>query len=604
MKPTYYLIDFDSTFTQVEAMEELAEISLENDPDKEQITEKIRQLTDMAMNGEMPFSKSLKARIALLSAKRYHLQMLVNRLRKKVSTSVMRNKQFFKENQGRIFIISGGFREFIVPVVKPYFLSEEQVFANTLVFDRKNNIIGADEENPLAQDQGKVKLLKQLKLQGRVVVIGDGYTDYELFASGLADKFYAYTENVWREKVLQHAEHIAPSLDEILFTENQPMSLSYPKTRLKVLLYGEKTHLAEGQFRKEGYRIDKLPLKAAATKVKAALKDAHVLLFEPEANLSALQAKANKLLTAAVWGEMPDGGVLGTQYAANGVVLFGNQYAHTRGLSELALLHLLTLHRVLGEELPGKRLGIVGYGNCGSLLSVLGSSMGMEVSYYDTEDRPPLANARREKDLLHLLRKSDAVVLTTGRRFGEGVILGARELKHLRENSVLVSLGRDGSVDLETVAALLNTGKLGAFGMDRVSRNTGKALEGNPQVMITENLRLNTRQTQENMATLLSEKLLGFVNTGTTLGALNMPSLALPEQHQCHRFVHLHENRPGVLAAINGLLARYAINISGQYLKTSDAIGYVITDVNKGYDEHILQEMKEISGTVRFRVLY
>ena len=235
-KETYYLFDFDSTFTQVEAMEELAEISLSDDPEKEILIEKIKQLTDLAMNGSMPFGKSLKARIALLSAKRYHVNKLVNRLRKRISPSFTRNKKFFKENQGRIFIISGGFKEFIVPIVKPYFIDSEHVYANTFVYDKKGNIIGADERNVLSEEKGKVKLLKQLKLTGKVVLIGDGYTDYEVYESGQADQFFAFTENVARDKVLERSELIAPSLDEILFTEGLPMSISYPKNRIKVLL--------------------------------------------------------------------------------------------------------------------------------------------------------------------------------------------------------------------------------------------------------------------------------------------------------------------------------------------------------------------------------
>jgi D-3-phosphoglycerate dehydrogenase len=155
MKPTFYIFDFDSTFTEVEAMEELAEISLANDPEKELLIEKIKQLTDMAMDGNMPFNKSLKARIALLSAKKYHIGMLVNRLRKRVSHSFVRNKKFFKEERENIYIVSGGFKEFIMPIVKPYFVDPSHVFANTFVYDNKNNIVGADEDNFCHRKMGR-----------------------------------------------------------------------------------------------------------------------------------------------------------------------------------------------------------------------------------------------------------------------------------------------------------------------------------------------------------------------------------------------------------------------------------------------------------------
>ena len=135
MQQPWFIIDFDSTFTQVEAMEELAAISLKNDPEKEAIIEQIKHLTDLAMDGKMPFNKSLKARIALLSAKKYHLNMLVNRLRKKVSPSFARNKEFFKKYQGRVLIVSGGFKEFIAPVVKSFFIDEDCIYANNFIYD-------------------------------------------------------------------------------------------------------------------------------------------------------------------------------------------------------------------------------------------------------------------------------------------------------------------------------------------------------------------------------------------------------------------------------------------------------------------------------------
>lgn len=603
-KPTYYIIDFDSTFTQVEAMEELAEISLANDPEKDVLIEKIKQLTDLAMDGSMPFDKSLKARIALLSAKKYHIQMLVNRLRKRVSVSFARNKKFFKDCKGRVFIVSGGFKEFIVPVVKPYFIDADKVFANTFLFDKKNNIIGADEANILAQENGKVKLLKQLKLQGNVVVIGDGYTDYQIFEQGLAHKFFAYTENVVREKVLERAEFVAPSLDEILYTERLPMALSYPKTRLKALLWGEKTFLAEHKLREEGYKITKLELKASGKQLQEELQDAHLLLFEPEAKLGQLKKDAPKLLSAGVWGEMPDTGELGSYWAGKGIALFANQYAHTRSISEWVLSMMLQLNRLKQEELPGKKLGIIGYGNCGSLLSVMAANLGMEVYFYDTEDRLPLANSRRLKQLPELLKKCDIIVLTMGRRFGSGTLLGEREIKQLNKGAILINISRDESIDLAACKAALNSGKLSGFAIDRTRLKTAKDLEGMKQVLISNNQRLATKQTQSNISEIISEKLIEYVNTGSSKASLNFPNLNLPEQQNAHRFIHIHRNKPGILAQINNLLAQNKINIIGQYLKTNEQIGYVITDVGKDYQESLPEQLKAIPETIRFRVLY
>jgi D-3-phosphoglycerate dehydrogenase len=183
--------------------------------------------------------------------------MLVNKLRKKVSPSFARNKEFFKKHQGRILIVSGGFKEFIAPVVKSYFIEEDCIYANTFIYDKKNNVIGSNEENPLSQEGGKVKLLKQLKLKGQVIAIGDGYTDYQMRESGMADLFFAFTENIARERVLAKADYNAPNLDEILYKMKLPMALSYPKSRINAVLLGKETFVSEPYFKLEGYNVIK-----------------------------------------------------------------------------------------------------------------------------------------------------------------------------------------------------------------------------------------------------------------------------------------------------------------------------------------------------------
>lgn len=600
---TYYLFDFDSTFTQVEAMEELAEISLADDPEKEVLIEKIKQLTDLAMNGSMPFGKSLKARIALLSAKKYHVNKLVNRLRKRVSPSFIRNKQFFKEHKGRVFIISGGFKEFIVPIVRPYFIDAEHVFANTFEYDLRNNIIGADEKNILSQEKGKVKLLKQLKLPGKVVLIGDGYTDYEVYESGQADQFFAFTENVSRSNVLERSEWIAPSLDEILYTQKLPMSISYPKSRLKAVLWGEETFLAEPKLKKEGYRISRLPMKVNKELLAKELGDAHILIFSPSVNLALVRTETSKLLTAGVWGDHTNDAVLG-KFARGGIAVFGGEFSHLRSEVELIVLMLLQLNRNREEELMGKRLGVIGYGHSGTMLSVMAEQLGMEVFYYDLMDRPALGNAKRIKQLGELLRKCNNVVITSEAQLKGVCVIGAKELKQMQKGSVLVNMGFEENIDEESCGQAIENGHLGGFGMDYVTENNGLRAGKNSNIMIGVNKRMGTRQTKENIATLLSERLIDFVNTGSTRGSLNFPELSLPALQQMRRFIHIHENKPGVLAQINGILAKHKINISGQYLKTSGELGYVITDVSKEYEPEAISDLKAINETIKFRVLY
>src|ERR1700749_1262194 len=251
----YFIIDFDSTFTQVEALDELARISLRKHPDREHIYQQIEDFTNAAMEGKIPFSESLEGRVKLLQANRDHLKQLVTHLKKKVSTSFLRNSNFFKLHQDNVYIVSGGFKEFITPVVTDCFIKKENIYANTFVFDENDNIIGYDRENPLSQEGGKVKLLKQMNLPGEIFGIGDGYSDFQLKESGLIKKLFAFTENIERKSVAEKADHITPSFDEFLFINKLPRAISYPKNRIKCLVVGDVDEEALALMRKEGYNI-------------------------------------------------------------------------------------------------------------------------------------------------------------------------------------------------------------------------------------------------------------------------------------------------------------------------------------------------------------
>ena len=203
LEQTYFVIDFDSTFTKVEALDVLGEISLIGRPDRDDVLDQIKTITDRGMAGEISLAQSLELRLNLLNAHRNHLPALIETLMTKVSDSFQRNRVFLAENAEQIFIVSSGFKEFIVPIVTALGIKEEHVFANTFTYDESGNIIGCDCNNPLAMDKGKVKLIRDMKLDGDIYVIGDGYTDYEIREAGLANKFYAFTENVLRPSVVE-----------------------------------------------------------------------------------------------------------------------------------------------------------------------------------------------------------------------------------------------------------------------------------------------------------------------------------------------------------------------------------------------------------------
>lgn len=294
----YYIIDFDSTFTQVEALDELVRISLKDNPEKEKIFKKIEEYTNLAMEGKLSFSESLAERVKLLGANKEHLKKLVTHLKKKVSKSFSRNASFFKKHADEVLIVSGGFKEFITPVVKKFYIRKENIYANTFVFDSEGTIVGYDTSNPLSQEGGKVKLMKELKLEGNLYGIGDGYSDFQLKESGHLKKFFAYTENISRNSVTAKADHITPSFDEFLYLNKLPGSISYPKNRIIAIVSGNVPEESVELFTQEGMTVVKEQEADDKTFQKAG-----ILLAGSDTVLDARRLKkAARLKVIGYWG--------------------------------------------------------------------------------------------------------------------------------------------------------------------------------------------------------------------------------------------------------------------------------------------------------------
>lgn len=211
-----FVFDFDSTLTSVEGLDVLAEISLKNNPERDEVVKKIQEITDLGIDGDISFTDSLSRRIALLKANKSQLGELIDFLKTKLSDSVKANQPFFEKYRDQIYVISCGFKEFIEPVVADLGIAPERVFANTFKYDQDGTIIGFDEANPLSQHNGKVNCLKESGIDGEIQIIGDGYSDYVMRREGVADKFFAYTENVSRKKATDNADHVVASLDEFI----------------------------------------------------------------------------------------------------------------------------------------------------------------------------------------------------------------------------------------------------------------------------------------------------------------------------------------------------------------------------------------------------
>lgn len=212
----YLIFDFDSTVIKLESLEEIAGFALEDVKNKDEILGEISRITNSGMEGELSFKESLKRRLALFKINRTHIEKANDKLLQNITHSFLKNAKFLKDNTDRIYIISGGFDCSIVPIVQSLGLNPAHIIANKFIFDEKSNVSGIEESSPLLKPFGKSLAVSNLKLAGEIIIIGDGYTDYQLKESGVAKRFIAFCENVRREKVIEKADFVAKNLDEVI----------------------------------------------------------------------------------------------------------------------------------------------------------------------------------------------------------------------------------------------------------------------------------------------------------------------------------------------------------------------------------------------------
>ena len=627
------VLDFDSTFTQVEALDVLAELMSAANPERAADVARIKALTDQAMAGEISFSDALQRRIQMLKPSRDDIAALVEVLKGRVSASIARNRAVFADQAGKFRIISGGFHDFIDPVVADYGIDASYVLANRLIYDADGIAIGIDLTNPLSQDGGKVTALRGLGLTGDVAMVGDGWTDYEVYKDGAAERFYAFTENVTRPKVVQAAEGsdaaiVAASFDEVLHNEGYQGRYSFPRSKLKVLLLENIHPDAVRAFREEGYDVSTVKGALDEDALIEAIQGVHILGLRSKTNLTAKAvAAADKLLAVGAF-------CIGTNQidlaacSQKGIAVFNAPYSNTRSVVEMVIGLIVMLTRNIPDksqamhvgkwdksatgahEVRGKTLGIIGYGAIGSQLSILAEGFGMRVIYYDLAEKLSLGNARRYRSLDALLAEADVISLHVDGRSENTDLFGTAQFARMKPGAIFVNLSRGHVVDIEALAAALQSGKLHGAAIDVFPEEPRtnddpfeSALMGLKNVVLSPHIGGSTEEAQEAIAEFASERLLNFLNRGDTTFSVNMPHVQLSEVDGRHRFLHLHKNVPGVLAAINAIMAKHGLNVLAQHLKTNERLGYVIVDVDQGYPKEALEELRQVQGTLKFRQL-
>lgn len=404
---------------------------------------------------------------------------------------------------------------------------------------------------------------------------------------------------------------------------------SFPKERINVLLLENVHSSALPIFENESYHVET---------ISGALTEAE--LIEKIADVSLLGIRSNTQLTAAVFDAAPrllavGAFCIGTNQidleaaAEHGVVVFNAPFSNTRSVVELAIADMIALNRHLTDknttmhagvwdksaagchEVRGRKLGIVGYGNIGTQYSVIAEALGMEVYFYDIQDKLTYGNAHRCDTLHELLSTVDIVTSHVDGRPENKKLFGAKEFAAMKPGSLFLNLSRGMVVDEPALVTALKSGHLAGAAIDVFNNEPKKKgepfqseLRGLPNVILTPHVASGTEEAQANIGVFVANKLVTFVNTGSTALGVNLPGLSLPKQIDSHRLILIHKNTPGALAKINTLMADEGVNIDAQYLGTKGPTGYVITDINRHYDHALLTKLRALPETVRLRLLY
>ena len=408
------------------------------------------------------------------------------------------------------------------------------------------------------------------------------------------------------------------------------MTTSFDKSKLKVLLLEGIHPSAERIFRDAGYEnIETVKTALTGDELKAKLDGVHFLGIRSQTTLTHDIFEAADKLVAVGCYCIGTNQVDLTAATEHGVVVFNAPYSNTRSVAELVLAEAILLLRGIPEknaqthrggwsktsndsfEIRGKTLGIVGYGSIGSQLSVLAESLGMRVIFYDVVSKLPLGNASQIPSLEGLLGQADIVTLHVPDLPSTRNLIDQKRISQMKPKSILINASRGTVVDIDALTKALEEKHLlgtaiDVFPKEPKSNNDEfiSPLRGFDNAILTPHIGGSTQEAQENIGVEVAEKLVRYSDNGSTLTSVNFPEVALPPHPNHHRLLHVHENRPGVLSAINSIFAENQINIGSQFLQTTDKIGYVVIDVDRDYSDMALQKLSEIEGTIRRRVLF
>ncbi|AJQ93869.1 phosphoglycerate dehydrogenase [Gynuella sunshinyii] len=405
---------------------------------------------------------------------------------------------------------------------------------------------------------------------------------------------------------------------------------SLEKSKIRILLLEGVHQSALDTFEAAGYsNIEYLSGSLSEDALIEKIRDAHFVGIRSRTQLTRKVFEAAEKLVAVGCFCIGTNQVDLDAATETGVVVFNAPYSNTRSVAELVLAEAILLLRRIPErnaschnggwlknaknsfEVRGKVLGIIGYGNIGTQFGILAEGLGMKVKFYDVVTKLPLGNAEQVASLPELLQVSDVVSLHVPETAATKWMIGAEQFAHMKQNAIFINASRGTVVDIDALAEALDRDRLLGAAVDvfpvepRTNDDEFKSpLRGLDNVILTPHIGGSTVEAQRNIGIEVADKLITFSDNGTSISAVNFPEVALPAHPGKHRILHIHHNVPGVMSEINHIFSENNINISGQYLQTSNNVGYVVIDVDQDCGPKALQMIRDVKGTIKARILF
>ena len=407
--------------------------------------------------------------------------------------------------------------------------------------------------------------------------------------------------------------------------------LSLPKDKIKILLLEGIHDTAVAMFEQDGYtNITRMKGALDGDGLIEALRGVHILGIRSRTQLTdEVFAAADRLMVVGCF-------CIGTNQvnldAARdaGIPVFNAPYSNTRSVAELTIGEIIMLMRGIPDksaaahrgvwdkssagsiEVRGKTLGIIGYGNIGSQLSVLAEAMGMRVIYFDTAAKLPMGNAQKMATLDDLLMEADVVSMHVPETAETENMIGEREIALMKRGAILINNARGTVLDVEALATAIRDKRLGGAAVDVFPYEPGSnnerfntPIQNLPNVLLTPHIGGSTSEAQARIGEEVARKLIDYSDVGTTIGAVNFPQVQLPKTPTGTRYMHVHRNVPGLLFRVIDAFSKRGQNIAAQFLQTAGELGYVVIDAEgPGDEDAVLGDLRKIEGTIRARVLY